>query len=300
VLEERERRIENMFSQNEEVANCLLKLENTYAINANERVIEKGKSAEIEELRKLISMMLESKKEKKSEPNRIKQVTYVPKVSKMLIRSEDEIKKLELTYPKELIDFYLRDEGSVLLIKGMQGCGRTIFSLQFVEDWSKPEFCYYFSTRRNEDLRKRHSWIEDAEMRANALFTQEDAIESIIEESEALREKGERGVFLFNRYEKFCEKNKLEPSSFLELLRIEVAKKNNVAVICILDSTDTKPYDELADGILLFKQHRRDNADEFLGQLEIKELEDVEIKMNKYMYNLQEGKFAILKGVGYQ
>jgi len=315
MCDENENRIGRRYSQGEELANYLLKLEKSHANefqkisnvevesrinNIDKKMNGNGKSAEIEELKILIMQMLESKKEKKNEPLRFERVTYTPKVPRLINRSDEEIKKLELTYPKELIDFYLRDEGSVMFIKGTQGTGRTIFSIQFVEDWSKPELCYYFTTRKNEDLVKRYSWIEDAQRRANTLFMHEDAISSMIKETDRLREKGERGVFIFNRFEKFCEKNKLEPSSFLEILRIEVAQKNKVAVICILEGLDPKLFDDLADGILLFKQHRRDNANEFLGQIELNELEGVDIKMNKYMYNLIGGRFSILKGVGYQ
>ncbi len=258
----------------------------------------KDRIKEIDELKRLFMQAVEP--QKKRPESLTERLAYQPKIPKMIVRPREELEILARTYPQEVLDFYMRDGGSVMLLKGTLGSGRTRYALQFMEDWSKPEMRYYFTTRKSEDEEhKAFPWLEDAETRANAFFSQEDLAESIIEEADALHEKGERAIFVFNRYDRFCEKRKLDPNAFLELLRIEVAQKHGVAIVCVLDSVDNMPMDELADGVMLFKTHMRDTDTEFLGQLELKDLEEIEIKMNKYMYNLKEGRFTLLKGVGY-
>jgi KaiC/GvpD/RAD55 family RecA-like ATPase len=87
--------------------------------------------------------------------------------------------------PEEVVDFYSKEGGRSLLIKGGAGTGKTTFALQLLEEFSKPENSYYISTRvSDESLYNQFPWLKSKEMRSRIIDSSRDFLKALYQETE--------------------------------------------------------------------------------------------------------------------
>ncbi len=86
--------------------------------------------------------------------------------------------------PKEIIDFYSKEGGRSLLIKGAAGTGKTTFALQLLEEFSDPDSSFYISTRVSDDsLYNQFPWLKDKEMRGRVIDSSRDFLQALYQKA---------------------------------------------------------------------------------------------------------------------
>ena len=72
--------------------------------------------------------------------------------------------------PAEIKDFFSKEGGRSLLVKGAAGTGKTTFALHFMDELNDPEKCLYLTTRVSDEALFHHfPWLRDKEMRAKVI-----------------------------------------------------------------------------------------------------------------------------------
>lgn len=68
--------------------------------------------------------------------------------------------------PREILEFFNTPKGRSLLVKGLSGTGKTMFSLELIEEISEIENTFYISTRvGDEALYSQFKWLKEKEWR---------------------------------------------------------------------------------------------------------------------------------------
>lgn len=100
--------------------------------------------------------------------------------------------------------------------------------------------------------------------------------------------------FMMQKFDTFCSENGVDPIAALRLFRRNLAEDRKIHVIVITDRKDST-LDDYFQGIILMKDFSF--GEEFVGEMELVKLGDVKIKQQKYLYNLSNRKFNLLKGI---
>jgi len=97
--------------------------------------------------------------------------------------------------PNEIVEFFNKEGGRSLLIKGGAGTGKTTFALQLLEEMCDPDHSFYLSTRvSDESLYNMFPWLREKEMRtrivdASRMFLQTIYQKDVKEEKPKLTEE---------------------------------------------------------------------------------------------------------------
>ena len=173
--------------------------------------------------------------------------------------------------PQEIIDFYSKEGGRSLLIKGAAGTGKTTFALQLLEEFSDPESSFYISTRvSDESLYNQFPWLKDKEMRGRIIDSSRDFLTALYQQAE-----GEPGKGLPKR----MDKKILGAREFLKTLQkgSTPASVDRAQLTMLLEEFD---YEDLLEIRRLY-----DRIEEKLPKKCLCVIDSVEGITNKYKIN---------------
>jgi len=182
--------------------------------------------------------------------------------------------------PQEIIDFYSKEGGRSLLIKGAAGTGKTTFALQLLEEFSDPESSFYLSTRvSDESLYKQFPWLKDKEMRGRIIDSSRDFLTALYQKAEqsadgSLPKSLDKKVLGAKEFLKTLQKGAspssvdraqltmlLEEFDFEDLLEIRrlydrIEEKLPVKCLCVIDSVEgiTNKYKINPDSLIMALQ----------------------------------------------
>jgi hypothetical protein len=106
---------------------------------------------------------------------------------------------------------------------------------------------------------------------------------------------GTGGVFvLLDRADRLCERLGIDLPRLAQALGADIARKHKAHLVLVLDKP-TADLDPPADGVISLKE--AGHGDDFLGQLEMTKLGNLKLKNPRWMYNLNGGRFQVLKGM---
>jgi hypothetical protein len=103
-----------------------------------------------------------------------------------------------------------------------------------------------------------------------------------------------RAVIGMNRIDRFGEKYDIPLRPLALALKSDLVTGRGAHMVIVLDKP-TDNIDDVADGVMILRDVG--HGDEFLGQLDVHKLADVNMKQKRWMYNTLPGKFRILKGI---
>ena len=103
-----------------------------------------------------------------------------------------------------------------------------------------------------------------------------------------------QSMLVINRIDRLAAKYNIGMEALVNVLKRIVVVEANTNLVLVLNKIDTA-LDHLADGIVTLKEFGGGMV--FIGQIEVNKLLGVEIKQAKYLYNLLDGKFKLLKGI---
>lgn len=103
-----------------------------------------------------------------------------------------------------------------------------------------------------------------------------------------------KSLLMINRIDRLATKYGTDMEALVKVLIRDLVLDANTNLVLVLNKIDSG-LDHLADGIITLKEFGGGMV--FIGQLELNKLSGIEIKQNKYLYNLLDGKFKLLKGI---
>jgi hypothetical protein len=103
-----------------------------------------------------------------------------------------------------------------------------------------------------------------------------------------------KSFVLINRIDRLAAKYGVDMEALVKILVRDLVQDRNTYLVLVLNKIDSG-LDHLADGIITLKEFGGGMV--FIGQCELNKLSGVEMKQNKYLYNLLDGKFKLLKGI---
>ena len=103
-----------------------------------------------------------------------------------------------------------------------------------------------------------------------------------------------KSFVLINRIDRLAAKYGVDMEALVKILVRDLVLDRNTYLVLVLNKIDGG-LDHLADGIITLKEFGGGMV--FIGQCELNKLSGVEMKQNKYLYNLLDGKFKLLKGI---
>jgi KaiC/GvpD/RAD55 family RecA-like ATPase len=173
--------------------------------------------------------------------------------------------------PQEIIDFYSKEGGRSLLIKGSAGTGKTTFALQLLEEFSDPDSSYYISTRvSDESLYNQFPWLKAKEMRGRVIDSSRDFLSALYQRAQ---EGGDKET------PKQMDKKLLGAREFLKSLQKTSAPSSvdRAQLTMLLEEFD---YEDLLEIRRLY-----DRIEEKLPQKCLCVIDSVEGITNKYKIN---------------
>ncbi|MCD6461888.1 MAG: hypothetical protein J7L61_04005 [Thermoplasmata archaeon] len=88
-----------------------------------------------------------------------------------------------MSTPREIREFFSKQGGRSLLIKGGPGTGKTTFALQYLEENTHPEKSVYLSTRvSDESLYQHFPWLREKDMEARIMDSSKILLEALYPE----------------------------------------------------------------------------------------------------------------------
>lgn len=172
--------------------------------------------------------------------------------------------------PQEIIDFYSKEGGRSLLIKGAAGTGKTTFALQLLEEFSDPDSSFYISTRVSDDsLYNQFPWLKDKEMRGRIIDSSRDFLQALYQQTSEDDGTGPKKM----------DKKLLGAREFLKSLQKtqEAKSVNRAQLTMLLEEFD---YQDLLEIRRLY-----DRIEEKLPQKCLCVIDSVEGITNKYKIN---------------
>jgi hypothetical protein len=103
-----------------------------------------------------------------------------------------------------------------------------------------------------------------------------------------------KSFVLINRIDRLAAKYGVDMESLVKILVRDLVLDRNTYLVLVLNKIDGG-LDHLSDGIITLKEFGGGMV--FIGQCELNKLSGIEMKQNKYLYNLLDGKFKLLKGI---
>jgi KaiC/GvpD/RAD55 family RecA-like ATPase len=103
-----------------------------------------------------------------------------------------------------------------------------------------------------------------------------------------------KSLLMINRIDRLASKYGTDMEALVKVLIRDLVLETNTDLLLVLNKIDSG-LDHLAEGIITLKEFGGGMV--FIGQLEMNKLSGVQIKQDKYLYNLLDGKFKLLKGI---
>jgi KaiC/GvpD/RAD55 family RecA-like ATPase len=101
-------------------------------------------------------------------------------------------------------------------------------------------------------------------------------------------------LLMINRIDRLASKYGVDMEALVKVLVRDLVLETNANLMLVLNKIDSG-LDHLAEGIITLKEFGGGMV--FIGQLELNKLSGVQIRQDKYLYNLLDGKFKLLKGI---
>ncbi|MEM2899621.1 MAG: ATPase domain-containing protein [Thermoplasmata archaeon] len=211
-------------------------------------------------------------------------------------------------FPPEFKDFF-KYIGSLLLIRGKSGTGKTIFSIQLINDFSHPDDALYISTRTSEvRLMHQFPWMDETWLGKTLLFSKSIKTGEFIglttkffESKKKEREQNEfqdikqrtvkKSLVVVDSIEGLAENlhsNKIKVLNDLIKLIIDPGNANLVVISESYDDSLT----HLSDGIVSL--HKTLLEGRVLRFIHIEKLRGTNIQHPKYLFTLQNAKFKFV------
>ncbi len=221
-------------------------------------------------------------------------------------------------WPPEIEEF-LKRQGIVLLIRGLPGTGKTLFSLTILDSMKN---CVYIAPKKvYDDIRRNYSWLkedsldrlliidgkykyEHSDRFGNLFFLLPESLKYALN----LVEKGEIDTIILDSWHTIVEELKYkvleererreiyDPERFfLNLIKLA---DQGVNLIIAKEGTQEDSLSYVADGVITLKRWI-ENGRIFRG-MEINKLRGVEIRKSEYMFTLGDGKAKILTSGEFQ
>jgi len=103
-----------------------------------------------------------------------------------------------------------------------------------------------------------------------------------------------KNFLLINRIDRLAAKYGVDMEALVKVLIRDLVLDRNTYLVLVLNKIESG-LDHLGDGIITLKEFGGGMV--FIGQCELNKLSGIEMKQNKYLYNLLDGKFKLLKGI---
>jgi hypothetical protein len=101
-------------------------------------------------------------------------------------------------------------------------------------------------------------------------------------------------LLMINRIDRLASKFGIDMEALVKVLVRDLVLEANTNLVLVLNKIDSG-LDHLAEGIITLKEFGGGMV--FIGQLEMNKLSGIQLKQDKYLYNLLDGKFKLLKGI---
>jgi len=221
-------------------------------------------------------------------------------------------------WPPE-IDEFLGRRGVVLLIRGLPGTGKTLFSLTLLD---KMKNCIYIAPKKVcDDIRRNYSWLqkdtferilvidekyeyEHSDKFGNLFFLLPESFKYALN----LVEKGEVDTIILDSWHTIVEELKYkvleererreiyDPERFfLNLIKLS---DQGVNLIIAKEGAQEDALSYVADGVITLKRWIENGR--IFRSLEINKLRGVEIRKSEYMFTLKEGKAKVVTSGEFQ
>ena len=188
--------------------------------------------------------------------------------------------KTHVNIPDEITDFYSKEGGRSLLIKGQAGTGKTTFALQLLEEFSDPNNSFYISTRVSDDsLYNQFPWLKDKEMRGRIIDSSRDFLAALYEKSskdeksseptdkkvtgareflKSIQQKKGATPDKVDRAQLTLLQDKFDTSDLIEIRRLydRIEEKLPNKTLCVIDSVEgfTTKYNIMPDVLIMALQ----------------------------------------------
>ncbi len=228
--------------------------------------------------------------------------------------------------PNELEEFFGKEGGHSLIIKGEPGSGKTTLALEILNHYRNDMRVMYLSTRvadeviarqfpwvkevvkikkngkkiNRENLNKLEGLIEEGFVKENVTFTEDEAIlevGEILPEMEKIydfveSETDKKALVCVDSIDGLSEKYGIPPERILFAIQKDIVESGLGNIVFVMEETSTKDIDYLGDGIIIL-QHEPHNK--FWKRVAvIKKLRGAKIKKPRYLYTLDNGRFQVI------
>ena len=103
-----------------------------------------------------------------------------------------------------------------------------------------------------------------------------------------------RALLVLNRIDRLAAKYNIDSESLVRIMKKDLVDGARTNLVLVFNKWDTS-MDHLADGVFTLKEFGGGMV--FLGQLEINKLTGHDLKQNKYLFNILDGRFKLLQGI---
>ena len=215
------------------------------------------------------------------------------------------------TIPSEIFSFFSIAKSNSLLVKGAPGTGKTIFSLQCVNELKEKTSGIYFSTRVDaKSLYEHFPWIKEQIPPERVI----DATRSIAPKERDLAyvinysslpdflkglysivhkiSQQQTPLIIVDSIDALAANVKMPIEETCSRL-VNFAESMNSQMIIVTERYDTSAIDYMVDGVV--KLERRFIENRLLRRMRIEKLRGTEIRNPTYYFTLQNGKFQYFK-----
>ncbi len=208
--------------------------------------------------------------------------------------------------PYEILEAFQKYRGYSLMVKGDPGTGKTIFSLELLNEISKEGNCIYLSTRASiRDLYDQFSWLKGVLFEENILDASKSHTLKTRDPSKVIY-YGSKPDFLQAIYEKIDElekpvtlvidswdavvhtiKEEIEEEVIKTL--IDLSKESDTNLVVIVEQREHTPLEYLVDGVITLSEDGIN--DMCVRKIHFNKLRGIKRIQPYYLFTLNSGRF---------